>query len=156
MAGQVRDGCPNVNTLRPARESEARAIVDLIHRTGINPFGLEWRRFVVIVDDRGRLLACGQIKLHGDGSRELASIAVQPDARGRGLARQVIEHLICGQPAPLYLTCRDELQPFYEKFGFRVLVRSEMPPYFRRLSRLVDTFRSLFQIRRRMLVMRRG
>lgn len=133
-----------------------RAIKTLIHQTGINPLGLDWRRFVVIVDEQERVLACGQIKPHGDGSRELASLAVEPGSRGRGLARQMIEHLTAGQPPPLYLTCRDELQPLYEKFGFQVLALEEMPPYFRRLARLVNLLTRALRMKERMLVMRRG
>ncbi len=143
-------------TLRPARKQDARAIRELIHLTGINPTGLDWRRFMIIVDENDYLLACGQIKPHTDGTRELASLAVQPDARGQGLARRMLEYLIASQPPPLYLTCRDELQPLYEKFGFRALSPGDMPPYFRRLSRLVNLLARLLRTKRRMLVMRRG
>ena len=39
--------------IRPARETEAAQIRDLIHLVGINPIGLDWKRFVVAVNDRG-------------------------------------------------------------------------------------------------------
>ena len=63
-------------TVRPATREDFPAIRSLIHTVRINPTGLGWRRFLVAVTPQGRLLGCGQIKLHADGSREMASIAV--------------------------------------------------------------------------------
>ena len=77
-------------TLRPATAAEFPAIRKLIWQVGINPIGLDWRRFVLAVDEEGRMLGCGQIKPHKGGIRELASIAVVPEARGLGIARAII------------------------------------------------------------------
>ena len=128
--------------LRNATKNDAPAIRRLIRTVGINPFSLNWRRFVVIVNEHNQLAACGQIKLHG-ATRELASIAVAADYRGQGLARQVIAHLMQSSTPPLYLTCRWRLTPFYEKFGFRPLKPEEMPAYFKRLYTLFQFFKSL-------------
>lgn len=123
-------------TVREARATDFPAIHTLIYRVGINPLGLNWRRFLVAESPQGEFIGCGQLKPHGDGSLELASLAVVPAWRGRGVARQLILALMAKAPHPLYLTCLGHLQPFYEKFGFRVLTPEEMPPYFWRLSRL--------------------
>jgi GNAT superfamily N-acetyltransferase len=80
------------------------------------------------------------VKPHGDGTRELASLAVQPAYRGQGVARQLIEHLLAHHPPPLYLTCRSRLQPLYEKFGFRAVPPADLPLYFRRIARLAALF----------------
>lgn len=114
------------------------AIRRLIHEVQINPMGFDWRRFVLAVSPSGEMLGCGQLKQHGDGSIELASIAVKPPYRKQGVASALIEHLIEGAPRPIYLTCRSRLGPFYEKWGFKAVGRTEMTPYFRRLSRLVN------------------
>ena len=123
-------------TLRPAREADAGVIKDFIHSVGINPIGLDWRRFVVAVDIQGRVIATGQIKPHGRDIRELASIAVLPEYRGQGLARVIIEHLLIDSPRPLYLTCISSLEPLYQKFGFMSIPYEEMPRYFQRISKL--------------------
>ena len=123
--------------LRPALESDAFRIRDLIHRVGINPMGLDWRRFVVVEMADGRFMGCGQLKPHGDGSLELASLAVEQEYRRQGIARALIGHFMAHSPRPLFLMCRPALVPFYEKFGFRVLGTEGMPPYFRRIRRLV-------------------
>jgi N-acetylglutamate synthase-like GNAT family acetyltransferase len=123
-------------SLRPATRSDQVRIRSLIRTVRINPTGLDWPRFVVAVTSSGELIGCGQVKTHADGSRELASIAVAPDYRGEGVARAIIEHLINIHPKPLYLTCRSSLEPFYQQFGFQTIPNNQMPPYFRRISRL--------------------
>ncbi len=143
-------------TLRPAQEEDAKAIRELIHAVQINPMGLDWRRFVLAVTPEGEMAGCGQIKSHGDGSFELASIAVVPAWRGQGLARLLIEYLIDSHPGTLYLTCRSGLRPFYEKFGFQVADPNEMTPYFRRLSRLARVFLAMNRRQEGMLVMKRS
>lgn len=140
--------------LRPAVRADAWPIRRLIWRVGINPTGLDWRRFVVLVDEQGQLLACAQIKPHGDGSRELASLAVIPERRGQGCARRLIDHLQAANPPPLHLTCARRLRPFYEGFGFRVLAPREMPPNLRRLHQLMTGLGRLAGQPEPMLVMR--
>lgn len=122
--------------LREAVEADFPAIRVLVRQTGINPLGLDWRRFIVAESPTGEFIGCGQLKPHSDSSLELASLAVVPAWRGKGVARRIIQALMDNAPRPLYLTCRAPLGPFYEKFGFRILQPDEMPPYFRRLSRL--------------------
>lgn len=121
---------------------------------GINPTGLDWRRFLVAVTPRGQVIACGQLKPHGRDLLELASIAVHPDHRSQGLARAVIERLLEGSPRPLYLTCVASLGAFYERFGFRTLTTEEMPRYFRRLSQLAGLVFTLAKRGETLLVMK--
>lgn len=123
--------------LRPATEADFPAIKRLIHRVRINPTGLDWRRFVVMVDETDKVRACGQLKPHENNRIwELASIAVDPSRRGQGAARRIIEHLISDATRPLYLICQTGMGPFYEKWGFRSIEQDEMPEYFRRLARM--------------------
>jgi amino-acid N-acetyltransferase len=131
-------------TLRPARETDSSQIHDLIHLVGINPTSLDWKRFVVAVDSDDRVIACGQLKPHGQDVLELASLAVQPEFQGRGLGRAIIEHLLKKSPRPLYLMCISKNGGLYEKFGFRTVGYEEMPRYFRRISKLVG-LASLFR-----------
>ena len=143
-------------TIRPARETEAAAIKDLIHLVGINPMGLDWRRFVVAVDAQDQIIATGQIKPHGANAaiHELASIAVAPEYRGQGLARAIIEHLLKESPRPLYLTCVSSLEPLYQKFGFYSISYDEMPRYFQRISKLAGLVFLLASRDEKLLVMK--
>ena len=119
--------------LRPATSQDLPAIKRLIRKVDINPTGLNWRRFVLAVDGSEQMLGCGQLKPHRGGIVELASIAVEPSARHKGIASAVIDHLISQAPRPLYLACLASMGSFYEKWGFRRLKLEEMPAYFRRL-----------------------
>ena len=123
-------------SLRPALITDFSSIKELIHLGEINPTGLDWKRFVVATDPEGELIGCGQLKPHGREILELASIAVHPKYRNRGVARAIIEYLLADGPRPLYLMCRSRLEPLYKKFGFRAISYEEMPRYFQRISKL--------------------
>jgi N-acetylglutamate synthase-like GNAT family acetyltransferase len=139
--------------LRAARQTDQPIIKDLIRRVDINPFGLDWRHFIIAETTSADFAGCGQIKPHRDGSLELASIAVEVPQRGQGVARAIIDHLLANNPRPLYLTCRAELGPFYQKFGFRVLrPGDDASPFFRRLSILFRL--AYFLFRQKGLIMR--
>jgi N-acetylglutamate synthase-like GNAT family acetyltransferase len=123
--------------LRQATAADDNAIRALIRAARINPFGLDWRRFLLAVGPDGALLGCGQIKPHADGTFELASIAVEEGHRSRGIARAIIERLLAYSPRPLYLMCRSELGGLYGKFGFSPVPEKELPRYFRRICRVL-------------------
>ncbi len=125
-------------TLRQAKRTDAAVIRAMVNREHLNPFNLNWEHFIVAESDQGQVVGCGQVKTHFDGSRELASIVVAPDWRRGGVATAMIEHLLEAHPGELYLTCGSALGEYYQRFGFRVLAEADMPPYFRRLSRLVN------------------
>jgi N-acetylglutamate synthase-like GNAT family acetyltransferase len=109
----------------------------------------------VAISTDGGLLGCGQIKPHSDGSKELASIAVQENSRGRGIARKIIMTLIGLEvDRPVYLMCRARLNKFYNKYGFHTINLEEMPPYFKRICRLERIFNSTSNSDDRLLVMR--
>ncbi len=142
-------------SLRPATQTDFPAIRSLIHQVGINPLGLGWRHFVIAVDAGARMVGCGQVKHHRDGSLELASIATQPERRKQGVATAIILRLLQAHPRPLYLTCGERLGPFYGKFGFMdVSDARDLPPYFRRLSRLGKLLQRMGVFHERLLVMR--
>jgi N-acetylglutamate synthase-like GNAT family acetyltransferase len=143
-------------SLRPATSQEAAAIRRLVLSGRINPTGLDWRRFLIAVGPDGNVIGCGQVKPHADGTRELASIVVDPESRGQGLARAIIERLLADNPGELYLMCRAELEGLYEKFGFRWLPPEQLPKYFRRISRLAGVLDSLRRQGTSLLVMKRG
>jgi N-acetylglutamate synthase-like GNAT family acetyltransferase len=141
--------------LRSATRQDFPAIRALIYYVHINPTGLEWRHFLVAVMSDNILLGCGQIKHHFDKSSELASIAVQEQSRGQGVARAVIQELLVRETArPLYLMCRSRLESLYAKFEFHAIGPNEMPPYFQRISRAERLFNSKAPAEDRLMVMR--
>lgn len=125
--------------IRPARAEDQAAIRAIVRAARINPLGLEWPHFVVAEDD-GQIVATGQIKLHGDGSRELASIATIPARQKQGIASAIVRHRLATAVPPLYLMCAAHNETFYVPHGFRRIGPDEMPPYFRRYHRLMNVF----------------
>jgi N-acetylglutamate synthase-like GNAT family acetyltransferase len=130
--------------IRRAQALDQTSIRALICKARINPLGLHWRRFKVAVDQGGNVIGCGQIKKHRDGSRELASIAVARSWRNKGIASSLIHRLLSTEMNPVWLMCRSELMPFYEKFNFRVVLKIEdMPPYFQRVMKFWEVLGTL-------------
>lgn len=121
--------------IRKATREDAAFIRRLIRQVGINPLGLDWRRFLVAVHEHGVRIGCAQVKRHKDGSLELASVAVVPLYRHQGVAETMIREILEDHHPPIYLTCRSSLVSFYERFGFSELVESgTMPSYFRKVK----------------------
>ena len=126
-----------MSTIRKATKQDSAFIRQLIWRVGINPLGLDWRRFVVAVHEHGVRIGCTQIKVHKDGSRELASVAVLPLYRHQRVAEAMIRYILEDHNPPIYLTCRSSLVSFYERFGFLEIADPEiMPSYFRMVKRV--------------------
>jgi len=143
-------------TLRPARETDSKPIKDLIHLVGINPTGLDWKRFVVAVNAQDQVIACGQLKPHRGEILELASLAVRPEFQGQGLGRLIIEELLKKSPRPLYLMCMSKNGGLYEKFGFRTLEYKDMPRYFQRISKLAGFADAFMRSGESLLIMKLG
>lgn len=142
--------------LRPAVEEDDAAIRALVKEGRINPTGLKWPRFVVAVTREGEMIGCGQVKPHRDGSIELASLVVTAEWRDHGVARAIIEHLVSKHPENMYLMCRSSLGSFYERLGFCAIQETDMPPYFRRISRLASLAEFLRKDGETLLVMKRS
>jgi N-acetylglutamate synthase-like GNAT family acetyltransferase len=125
--------------LRPAEANEQVLIWRMVLDARLNPLNLNWENFVLAESEEGKVLGCGQIKKHSDGSRELASVYVIPEERSKGIASSIIERLLVGRSSQVWLTCRRDLIGFYTRFGFseRHSV-DKMPAYFRRLKKLID------------------
>ncbi len=146
--------------IRPATASDQKIIEHIIHAANINRLSLDWRRFIVAEDNGApssslRIIGIGQIKPHGDGSRELASLAVIPSRQGQGIGSAIIRALMAKETGVLYLTCRAQLETYYTRFGFHRIARAEMPPYFRRIIRLANIFTLLTRGGIRVIVMKR-
>jgi N-acetylglutamate synthase-like GNAT family acetyltransferase len=153
--------------IRSATQVDQKTIERIIRDANINPMSLDWHRFLVAEENgdpepcpeqsrRGsrRIIGVGQIKLHDDGSRELASIAVISERRQQGIGSEIIRALLANERGDLYLICRDELESFYARFGFRKIEQKEMTPYFRRIIRVIGIFARVAG--RRGIVMKRN
>jgi putative acetyltransferase len=95
-------------------------------RHGLDPAAFERPEITLFVArENGVALGCGAFQLHHDGSAELKSMFVAPQARGRGIGRkvlEVIEAAVRGRASALRLeTGVKQLTAIglYEAAGFR-------------------------------------
>lgn len=126
-------------TLRPALASDQSTVTAIIRAAHINPFNLNWQRFIVAVNGEP-VVGVGQIKPHKDGSRELASIAVIPAYQHQGIASQIITALMQREKGVIHLFCRTSLADFYRRFGFQVISLQELPSELARIHSIGEWF----------------
>jgi|APLow6443716910_1056828.scaffolds.fasta_scaffold159249_2 N-acetylglutamate synthase-like GNAT family acetyltransferase len=145
--------------IRPATEADASAIRALVREARLNPRDLDRRRFLV-VDDAGMVVACAQVRVHRGGSRELASVAVAPSHRGRGLGCAIAEATIAREPVrPLYLYTESRTVAFWERLGFAAVEGDDVPRDMRTALRIGRIATAVYSIvvrqRLRIVAMRR-
>ncbi|MEX2179691.1 MAG: GNAT family N-acetyltransferase [Gemmatimonadaceae bacterium] len=129
--------------IRSARIGEADAIArlnnffadqHLMLRRTPEMIALAADDYLVAVDERGRVLACGALKEYSPSVAEVAAIAVSPDAQGLGLGRSIVAAVEAlaqkrGVPAVFALT----LEPrFFEALGYQRVDRARYPEKIRR------------------------
>jgi N-acetylglutamate synthase-like GNAT family acetyltransferase len=129
--------------VRPARTAEVDAIArlnnhfadqHLMLRRTPEMIALALDDYLVAVDQRGRVIACGAIKEYSPSLAEVAAIAVAPEAHGLGLGRRIVtavEELARkrGIPEVFALTLEPE---FFEALGYQRVDRARYPEKIRR------------------------
>lgn len=129
--------------IRPAQECEATEIArlnnvfaaeHLMLRRTPEQVALAIDDFLVAVDERGRIQACGALKEYSPSVAEVAAIAVAPQAQGNGLGREIVAAVEAlaikrGVMHVFALT----LQPaFFEAIGYQRVDRARYPEKIRR------------------------
>jgi amino-acid N-acetyltransferase len=113
--------------LRAATRADARTILRKVLGAGLDPTSLDWRRFVLAIDDaNGHIVGCAQIKRHTDCD-EFGSLVVNAAQRGQGIGARLVSHLSERAEGALYLVCLQKMQPYYERFCFRLLDQVDTP-----------------------------
>lgn len=103
--------------IRPATKQDDATIKQMVSKEHLDPTSVKWQHFLVAERD-GKIVGIGQVKEY-PGCQELGSLVVLPEYRGRGIAGELIKALEARAGRPLYLTCRDRMQHYYERFGYQ-------------------------------------
>ena len=117
--------------IRPATELDQLAITALVHSEHLNPTDLDWRRFVLATDHRD-ILGAVQLRNHVDDSRELGSLVVRKDARGRGIASRLIDALLAPIASPVFMITGAAFARHYRRWGFHRIEPARAPKGIRR------------------------
>lgn len=142
---------PDVS-IRPATAFDSQAIKRQVRREGLDPTGLDWRNFRVAENSAGQMIGFCQVRRYG-GVRELGSLYVHQDRRGRSIGAALIRACMAGQTPPVHLECVEAREPYYARFGFRRIAVWQAPLPLRLKSLLGDTASRIFY-RQRIIVMR--
>jgi N-acetylglutamate synthase-like GNAT family acetyltransferase len=125
--------------LRAATVEDQPAIRRMIRAARLYPFSLHWQRFVV-AQSGDQVIGVGQVKVLGDGTPELASLAVLPEYQNSGIGNGIVWTLIDCTRGPIYLRCASHNEGYYLRFGFRTLAAEEMPRSLRRVYQFGNAF----------------
>jgi len=131
--------------IRPAVEADQSAIMSMIRQAKLNPRNLRWERFLIAEEDN-QIVSIRQVKVHAQGTREVASGFVLPEYRHQGISARLMNEILNREKGTLYLMCRDKWTPYYEQFGFRQVNIDQLPCDFRKEYQLGKIITSLISI----------
>jgi N-acetylglutamate synthase-like GNAT family acetyltransferase len=113
-------------TVRRAREDDQPVITAMVRRARLNPAGLHWERFVIAERD-SRAVGVAQLRRHSDGAIELASLVVEPESRGHGIAMRMVDALLADEPAPVYTLIDRRFMDHFTRWGFAPVDPRRLP-----------------------------
>lgn len=124
-------------TIRKATMKDVPQVVELVNRYAAEGIMLPRTEFEVaetlrdftVAELEGRIVGCGALHFYTPETGEIRSIAVQPDCKGRGIGRKLVEELEAearryGLREVFLFTYVPE---FFRKLGFVEVDRGELP-----------------------------
>jgi amino-acid N-acetyltransferase len=122
-------------TVRPARGEDQPAITAMVRRARLNPADLRWERFVIAERD-SRMVGVAQLRRHTDGATELASMVVEPESRGFGIAMRMVDVLLADEQGPVYALIDRRFVDHFARWGFARVDPRELPRSVSRVYRI--------------------
>lgn len=138
--------------IRAARVEDQQAIRQAVKQAGLDRTSLDWRRFKLAESASGEMLGICQVRRYWD-TRELGSLWVRGDCRGRGLGRALVDACLAEETPPVFLECLAARQSYYERLGFRRVPLRQAPRGLRLKAGVGGAAVRLF-LRQRVIVMR--
>ena len=125
-------------TLRTATRSDARKVLGLIEKhqaaghllpRQLSELTAHIERFVVGVDGRGTIIACGELAPLSHSTAEIRSLVVSDRRRGEGLGRRVVEELrLRARKEGFDDLCVFAHQPgYFVRMGFSIVPHTWLP-----------------------------
>src|SRR5215211_2556242 len=131
--------------IRPAVEADQPTITSLIREARLNPRNLHWSHFLVAEED-GKIVGLRQVKIHRNGTREVASGLVIPEYQHQGISARLMHEILARENSPLYLMCNEKWVQYYEQFGFKRVALRELPTDFAREYRIGKTITGIISL----------
>jgi len=118
--------CVQPVTVRRAHTADQPTIAAMVRRARLNPADLQWQRFVIAERD-GHAVGVAQLRAHPDGCTELASLVVEPDSRGHGIAAQMVDALLAEERAPVYALIDRRFVDHFARWRFALVDPRQLP-----------------------------
>jgi len=117
--------------IRRATWADQAAIDALVQGERLNPVDLDWRRFIVAENANG-VIGAVQLRQHDDDARELGTLVVRKDARGRGIASRLIDAVLASAAGRVLMITGERFAAHYARWGFRRIEPALAPAGVRR------------------------
>ena len=127
--------CVQPVTVRRAHTADQPTITAIVRRGRLNPADLQWQRFVIAERD-GHAVGVAQLRAHPDGCTELASLVVEPDSRGHGIAAQMVDALLAEERAPVYALIDRRFVDHFARWRFALVDPRQLPRSVLRIYRV--------------------
>ncbi len=128
-------------------ECDEAGIQALIRAERLRPTGNDWRRFLVAADPAG-VAGAVQMRQYKDGTKELGSLVVRRDLRGRGLGERLIRELLRNHLGTAYMITHEGLTNLAQRSGFTPCDSASVPAAIRRQRLLGQCMGSAFAMLR--------
>jgi N-acetylglutamate synthase-like GNAT family acetyltransferase len=133
--------------IRSAKPEDQQTILSLIHQAKLNPRNLHWEHFLV-AEENGKIVGVRQVKVHAQGTHEVASGFVLPEYRNQGISALLMNELLARERRPLYSMIDQKWLRYYEQFGFQRVAADQLPSDFRKeywIGRIITSLISVFR-----------
>ena len=102
-------------SIRKAKEEDKQVIYKILEEVDEQTSQMDYNDFLVAEKDNEII---GAVKLRGfDGLYFLSSLSVKPNFQKKGIAREIMEHILKGMNKDIYIYT--VLPEFFRKFGFK-------------------------------------
>lgn len=134
--------------IRRAGPKDQPQIAAMVRRAHLNPSKLEWSRFM-LAEYEGRPVGVAQVRVHPDGTRELASLVVDRAMQGRGVATRMVDALLAEEKDDVFTLIDQRFVRHFERWGFSAVPATSLPRYLKRTYRIGSVVTTLGSLLRR-------
>jgi len=114
-------------SIRPATEKDEGGVRTLMRGERVNPFGIDWRNFVV-AEVAGGLAGCVQLRPVGREAVELGSWVVRADLRHRGFGAKLLDAALARAAGRRVLIVTAAARaPYFARWGFHAVRLAAAP-----------------------------